>query len=309
MEQVHPHKQTGFRSPLAWICIGVAILAVLFVCFTASTKKEVVLTIPVTCHAIPDGLILTGPPVKGIEVRVKGRESAIDNIQKEDPGYDLSLKGLTVGEFSIKVNDLLIRLPKGVKRLETLTESISVRLEKEVKKTVSVTPLLAGEAAPGYKIKSIVIKPAEITLQGPENLLKDISQISTMQIDVSGINDSFKKEIALNFPEGTDTDRPLKIVKVQIEIGEEIGTRKFPDIPVYGKGGKQKHDIRPRLIHLEISGPLLILDKLQAKNQLKAYVDLENLGPGVYVRRASIPLPLGTSLVSVEPEIFTITIK
>jgi hypothetical protein len=37
-------------------------------------------------------------------------------------------------------------------------------------------------------------------------------------------------------------------------------------------------------------------------------VELKNLSPGVYVRRATITLPVKTTLVKVEPELFTVKI-
>lgn len=309
MERVQKKNKTGRGSLIWWIFSCMAVLAGLFVIITWSTQKEAVLTIPISPHALEEGLILTGPPLKGVEIRVKGPESVIDNIQTEQPVYDLSLEGVKVGFTSIPVDDSKIRLPKSIKLLKPLTESITVHLEKEIKKKVTVSPLMTGEPAPGYKIRSVEIKPSEIIIRGPENLLADMSQIPTMQIDVTGIKESFKKEIAFNLPEDADTDHPLKIAKIEVNIIEQIETRKFPDVPVHGKGGKQNYSISPNRIHLEISGPLLTLDKLQAEKKLTAYVDLENLGPGVYVRRASIPLPLKTSLIRVEPEVFTITIK
>jgi hypothetical protein len=37
-------------------------------------------------------------------------------------------------------------------------------------------------------------------------------------------------------------------------------------------------------------------------------VELKDLNPGVYVRRAAITLPVKTSLVIVEPELFTVKV-
>jgi hypothetical protein len=44
------------------------------------------------------------------------------------------------------------------------------------------------------------------------------------------------------------------------------------------------------------------------RDDFSVYVDLSKLEPGVYVRRATIALPLNTTLVGVDPEIFTVNV-
>ena len=45
-----------------------------------------------------------------------------------------------------------------------------------------------------------------------------------------------------------------------------------------------------------------------AGDQVPVSVNLEALQPGIYVRRASIDLPVKTTLIKATPEVFTVTI-
>ena len=49
-------------------------------------------------------------------------------------------------------------------------------------------------------------------------------------------------------------------------------------------------------------------DKLDNEKGIHVYVDLKSLKPGVYIRRATITLPVKTTLIGVKPEIFTVKI-
>ena len=51
-----------------------------------------------------------------------------------------------------------------------------------------------------------------------------------------------------------------------------------------------------------------MIDKLHGGKGLQVYVDLKGLKPGVYKKRATITLPVKTTLIDAEPEIFKVKI-
>ena len=95
----------------------------------------------------------------------------------------------------------------------------------------------------------------------------------------------------------------------RIVIKEKIVTRKFKDIPVKGKHTPYAFSISPPVIAIEVKGPVNILEKLLTEKSINVMVDLKDLKPGVFVRRAAITLPVNATLVSANPEIFTVKIS
>ena len=91
-------------------------------------------------------------------------------------------------------------------------------------------------------------------------------------------------------------------------IEEQIVEREFKSITVEGKDSTYTFSITPPAIDIRVKGPVNILEKLYQEKELEVYIDLKGLKPGVYVRRASIILPVKTILVGVKPEIFTVKI-
>ena len=99
---------------------------------------------------------------------------------------------------------------------------------------------------------------------------------------------------------------PVAVVTAHIQIDAKIVTQTFSDLPVTARGTSHQVSISPPTITVAIKGPLNTLTKLLDANGINVYVDLKGLAPGVYVRRASIALPVMTTLEGVDPELFTI---
>ena len=108
--------------------------------------------------------------------------------------------------------------------------------------------------------------------------------------------------------EGVEICATSNIVLAEIYIAAKFATKQFEGIPVQGKNALYEFNISPGTLTLEIKGPLNIINTLQPQKDIHVFVELENLKPGVYVRRAAISLPVKTMLVNVEPELFTVKI-
>jgi YbbR domain-containing protein len=97
----------------------------------------------------------------------------------------------------------------------------------------------------------------------------------------------------------------------EIYFAAKVVTKRFAGILVQGQNAPAPYEfnISPGTLTLEIKGPLNIIDNLQPQKDIQVFVELKNLKPGVYVRRATISLPVKTTLVNVEPELFTVKIS
>lgn len=294
---------------LKWLLLCFVFGVCIFVLYPSLPLHETDIFVPVDPGQIPTGLTLTGPPLKGIEVRVRAPKSTISTLADVKIRYVLDLSGVDVGVTSIPINRDHIPLPKGVSIDRITPAFLTVKVEKEVTKELPVKIAYIGKPATGFSAAGAVAKPFSVMLKGPENILVPLLEILTKPIDIGGLSEPFKKEIALNLPENIEIVSPSGIVLAEIFIEETIVTRAFNDIVVEGKDSPYIYSITPAAINIEVKGPVNILETLQAKNGIKVYVDLKGLKPGVYVRRAAITLPVKTTLVGVKPELFTVKIK
>ena len=271
--------------------------------------QETEIFIPVDSGQIPAGLTITGPPLKDIEVHVRGSKSAIKTLSDLKSRYVLDLSEVDVGVKSIPINPDRIHLPRTISIIKINPTFLTVRIANEIKKELPVKIFFSGKPATGFLVAYALAKPLSVILRGPENILGPMEEVLTKPINIKGLSESFKKEIALDIVEDLEIIAPSEIILAEVFIEERIVTRKFYDIKVEGKDSPYVYGITPAAINIEVKGPVNIIEKLHTEKGIKVYVDLEGLKPGIYVRRAAITLPIKTTLIGVKPEIFTVKIN
>ena len=271
-------------------------------------SAKINILVPVKIKNLPPGLIITGPSLTDLEVLVQGPQIIIETLTDHKLFYLLDLDGVKIGLKTILLDSKNLKLPPMVSLVKLHTDSITLCFAREITKTLPVIIALNGSPGTGFVVAKALAQPATVILSGPEEIINPLSKVSTKPIDIDGASESFKKEIVLDLLDSVSIISPDKVVIAKILIKEKITTRTISNIPVTGQSSPYRFKITPKTISIKISGPLNILKKLQPENRIKVHVDLRDLKPGVFVRRAIIALPLKVTLVSVEPEVFTIKI-
>jgi len=299
-------------SDLRRFGLCLAILLGVLVCFglpvRAADPHEADILIPVDPYKLPEGLMLVGPPLKEIEVRVQAALTALEDLALNKPRYRLDLSSVAIGVESIPINPDMFQLPDGVKIIRVNPAYLTVRIDGRLKKQVPVMISVSGKPAASFFVDDLLPKPSTVMLCGPETVLGAIDAVLTQPIDVSGRSESFKKETALDLRAGVEVCASSGIILAEIYIAEKEITRRFADLLVEGDNTPFNFSISPSTITIEIKGPQKIVENLQPGKDIRVLVELKDLNPGVYVRRATITLPVKTSPVIVEPKLFTVKI-
>ena len=273
-----------------------------------SSVNEIEILIPVDLYKLPHGLILVGSAPKEIELRVKGPPAALDDLKRNVPRYKLDLSGVAVGSESIAINPDLIPMPARAQITQVNPAYLTIKVDRLLKKQVPVKIAVSGEPDGSYSIDDMLAKPSTMLICGPETAVGLVDKIFTKPIDITARSESFKKEIALDLMEGVEICSSSNIVLAEIYFAAKVATKRLAGILVQGKNTLYEFNISPGTLTLEIKGPLNIINNLQPQKDIRVFVELKNLKPGVYVRRAAISLPVKTTLVNVEPELFTVKI-
>ena len=295
-------------SPLGLLGILLGLLVCSIETVYAAQIHETEILVPVEPCKIPQGLILAGPPFKEIELRVRGSLPALETLSRNVPRYNLDLSGVAAGVESIPINPERIKLPAEVKIIRIDPAYLTVKVDRRGEKQVPVKVAVSGDPSGSYFISATLAEPSTVSLCGPETVVSLIDRILTKPIDVSGRSESFKKEIALELTDGVQVCSSSGIILAEITFAEKDIVRRFADIVVEGQNTAFEFSISPPGITVEIKGPQNIVESLEPQKDIHVVVELKDLNPGVYVRRATITLPVKTTLVSVEPELFTVKI-
>jgi YbbR domain-containing protein len=289
--------------------IGLVVTLPVWVCLAEASPKVATIKVPVEPKNVPSGMIYTGPSRQDIEIQVRGAASLLENLSDLKLRCTIDLANMAIGNHSVPVEADRLNLPEGLSLVSLSPSAISVRLDQEIIKEIPVLVALQGEPAPGFIIAEAVANPDTVALRGPLYLLENIKSIATHPIDVSGVAESFKKIITLDLLEYVEMVPPKAPILAEIRLVQQIASKEFKDVVIKGKNTAYPFQITPAIISIEVKGPARLLTRLETKPEFNIYVDLSDLKPGVYVRRATIELPVGTSLVHAAPEIFTVKIK
>jgi YbbR domain-containing protein len=284
--------------------IGVGI----FLLWPYVSIKEADIFIPVDSEKIPEGLIITNGPFKGVEVHVRGPKSIIRTLSNLKVHYTIDLSGVSIGVNIIPIDQSRIPFPNGISILKINPDSITVKVENEIKKELPVNINLTGKPAKGFIVVGAETKPVSVTLRGSEDTLGRMDKVSTKPINIKGLSNSFKEEVALDLVENLKLVDSSKIIIANVLIKERLTTKTFDNIPVEGDGSPYVYRITPPIITIKVKGPVNMIDELYGSNGVKVYVDLKGLKPGVYKKHATITLPVKTTLIDAKPEIFKVKI-
>jgi YbbR domain-containing protein len=294
---------------IRWIILPLLMAGVTVALIYETDRNEREIAISVTFDNLADSLLLVNSPRPSVRLLVSGTAAALKTIEPEGAFCKLDVSGLGEGHHTVQVRPTDIRLPRGVSLSKLLTPSVTIQLEARVRKKVDVFAVLEGTVAPGFAVVAVNLKPNPIVLTGASSMLAGIQTVRTYPINLEGASEPFKKEVPLNLPEAVTVAPPPRIVIAEIDIRERVVTRVLEDLPVAALGAATDYRIDPQGITLTVSGPQAIVDTIESDPTFSVTVNLDGLAPGTHLLKATIKLPVGTKLVHVTPEQFSVTIS
>ncbi|MBI9082429.1 MAG: hypothetical protein JEZ11_02455 [Desulfobacterales bacterium] len=299
---------TRFGKPALWMAAVALLGAAAFWVGYQNRAITVEQFIPLVVGPPPSGLVVSSPMPNGVEIHLRGPRHAVETLVKSNPACRIDLVDAGEGTVPILLTGNHITLPPGITLAGIEPAVITLKLDRLIHKQVPVTVIFSGKPAAGYSVGEVGSTPTTILLSGPAQRLDSLEQIPTAAVDITGAKGTIQNPLTLDLPEGVTVAGPDKTVTGGIHIVETIASRKFTGMAVSGKNSPYQTRVSPAAIDIEVEGPINILDGLKPDKGIDIHVDLADLKPGVYVRRAVIGLPVKTTLISARPELFTVTL-
>ncbi|HHY34343.1 MAG TPA: hypothetical protein GX510_01690 [Firmicutes bacterium] len=177
-------------------------------------------------------------------------------------------------------------------------------------KSLPVQVTQDGSPAPGYRVKSITVRPSLVKVR-LSWAGSSPSVIPTKPVKLTGQSSSFTTVVELALPPGVIPVQDTSVT-VFVEIVEDIVTKTFSNIPVTVKNKSPGlgFDLVPAEVNVVIEGRRDLVDKV-TRPDISAYVDAQGLPEGEYnvVVRAEIEGAEGVSVKTIEPSSVTLHLK
>jgi YbbR domain-containing protein len=178
----------------------VAVLLWFFV--TLGGRVEISMDIPVAFINIPPKLEVFDAP-HTISVDIKGQERILRNLKKNEVRAVIDLHEAKAGRAFFTLSKNNIKLPENLVVTAIDPETISLKIETQLTKTVSVKPSVTGLPEKGFVISDVKVVPNEVVLEGPKSVISKIYSVKTEPLDINGINSDLKYRANLNVSDAT----------------------------------------------------------------------------------------------------------
>jgi YbbR domain-containing protein len=152
------------------------------------------------------------------------------------------------------------------------------------------------------------VTPVSVLVQGRPTLLSQLDRVQTEPIDITGLTEPYRQQVALSLPEGITQDEVEEIF-VEIDIEPLFTTDTYnPKVFIQGLDEDLEAAVDPDTVRVVLSGPLPALETL-LDEEVSVTIDLFGLVTGTYSLEPTVSFPdRGIELRSIQPSQVTVEI-
>lgn len=169
-------------------------------------------------QGVPENLVVTDQSADAVNIRVEGSRAALRSLSVADVEYVVDLSGARAGITRHEVDAESVERPRGAQIVSRSPASIDFTLEPRGAKAVKVREDLAGEPAEGFKVAAAKIVPPFVWITGPEREVRRLKEVVTETVDVTGINESFEREVRPLLAGSHLNLRDEDPIRIQVEV-------------------------------------------------------------------------------------------
>jgi YbbR domain-containing protein len=147
---------------------------------------EVAVDIPVEIRDLPQDLEISSEIVPKAQIRLRGPERVIHDLQSSDVYAAIEFNGVKPGERTFDLTAQQIHQPAGLEVVQIVPSQFHLTFDVRLTRQVPVQPRVIGSFAQGYRIGQIVSDPSTIVITGPKGRVEAVESATTDPIDVSG---------------------------------------------------------------------------------------------------------------------------
>ncbi len=181
---------------------------------TSTGKTELTLTVPIELRNIPLGMTVVGDVTGSLEARMQGQERVLrDSSITKRVMAQLDLSMTKEGENTVRISPDDIRRPSGTMVTHLSQYEVKVNLERLMRKTFRLRPVLRGAPAAGFRIAGTSVSPARVVIEGPASAMQVLEKLETMPIDVQQARESLTVEPRIDYQ-----GKPVKVLEKNIAV-------------------------------------------------------------------------------------------
>lgn len=214
------------------ISLGIALAMWFYVTHTENVDSTHIFSnVPVDIRGLGSDLLL-GNEAGTVSIQITASPIRMQTLTERSLGAYLDLTGLGPGVHDVTVK---VDAPVGISGWTVSPETLQVELDSRVRKRVPVALNILDSPPFGYELKQSQVKPTEVTVSGPENLVKRVESaqvnisVEGKQATVNGTQKPVPVDANGNAVQGVTLDPESVSIVVPIEL--QFGYKAVPVKP------------------------------------------------------------------------------
>jgi len=130
-------------------------------------------------------------------VRLRGRLTSLRSLSSQNLEVTVDLSGSQAGEVTITLRPQAINVPPEIEVVAIEPNKIKFRVEPLRQRAVPIRPFLVGEPPAGYLPGDPTLNPSEALVSGPASQVRNLSEVATERIIMTGRTDTFTQNVAV----------------------------------------------------------------------------------------------------------------
>jgi len=163
--------------------------------------SEVTLQVPVEFSRPPKNLDYTSDVIPQAQIRLRGPARVLRDLPQDSVHVLIDLQGAVTGEHTYDLDTGHIRVPHDVEVMQVTPTRLRLVFDQRATRQVSVSPRVVGTLPPGYRIESVVVNPAMLTITGPSRHVNAVERAVTDAVDVTGMTGQASFETMAYLPD------------------------------------------------------------------------------------------------------------
>jgi len=302
----HPFRHLGLKI------LAIALASVLWLTVAGEHVVERSLRVPLAVRNLPNTLEIVGELPATVDVRVRGSSAQLSRI---DPGEVVAMLDLTNARLGARLFHLRtdeVRAPYGIDVAQVLPPTLSLTIERSVRRTVPIVPATDGDPAPGFVVGRMVAEPSTVEIVGPESRVREVSAATTEPLEIDGKSERVRDVVTVGVSDSSVRLTEAVSATVVVEITPAPVEREIDDVPVRWRNlapGLAAPRVTPEVARITIRGSRADLSRVKP-DAIDAFVDLTGLGPGRYTSlKVQVDPSQEFGVWSVAPPVVAVTIR
>src|SRR5271156_2501454 len=149
--------------------VSLLLAVLLWMAVARDPIAEVEIRVPIEFQNFPNGLEIDSTSSTEAQIRIRGPERAIHQLQAADVRAEINLATVRPGERTFDLNNQQIHVPQDLEVVQIIPAQFHLSFDERESRTVEVRPRVNGNFASGLRVTQVIADPPTVMITGPRH--------------------------------------------------------------------------------------------------------------------------------------------